>query len=448
MANAEPGESSSNSLTLPFLATLGALLLYQGLRLLPIPGVDLSAFLETGLQVRHISIVALGISPFLVGFFLAEVFSFLLPWGRRQRRNGVGGRKKLNVLAVRLSFVVAAYSAMGIASYLMRATSIAGDPMVADPGLGFRVIASLTLMVGVALCYLLASFISRWGLGNGFSVLFVYGLLAVAFHFARDLPSVEMLQHASSLEIFAVLLVVGYLIHRFLRRNHLSLHGEQGEEVGFMLPAFQQSILPLTLTSILVSQVWAWTTGQQPQAVNGPLSLVVATVLLALLSLAGFHAFSSRKRLESALPSRALPMSGALSGRRFLEASILVLIVISVGFEFGQRYWKFWITEYLFLRDTSVFFLTALATDLYQEWRFRSRNGNAAGQLVELDNVHLASYLQGLLRAHDIDALARAYHFRSLLFLFGPLMKIELMVPVGELERARELARPEEVVNV
>ena len=79
------------------------------------------------------------------------------------------------------------------------------------------------------------------------------------------------------------------------------------------------------------------------------------------------------------------------------------------------------------------------------EWQFRQRHEGGVVCVIELDNVYGASYLQGLLVKNGCDALIRGFHYRSLFFFFGAMYKIDLMVPVSEMERAWDLIEPEKI---
>jgi len=89
------------------------------------------------------------------------------------------------------------------------------------------------------------------------------------------------------------------------------------------------------------------------------------------------------------------------------------------------------------------FLLFAVATglDLYSHIRFLSDHDPAT--VLELDNVHLAAYLQRKLAAADIPALVQGYQARSLYLLFGPLFKMHLLVPAERVDEAEEILLPE-----
>jgi hypothetical protein len=56
-----------------------------------------------------------------------------------------------------------------------------------------------------------------------------------------------------------------------------------------------------------------------------------------------------------------------------------------------------------------------------------------------------ACYLHGLLTKKGISSLVRSFHLRSLTFFFGPLVRMDLVVPGAERMGAQEIIRPESI---
>ena len=90
---------------------------------------------------------------------------------------------------------------------------------------------------------------------------------------------------------------------------------------------------------------------------------------------------------------------------------------------------------------SNLVMLVALCFDLIAEWQFRNTHGSDIESATELDNVYCACYLEGLLTKEGISSFVRSFHFRSLTFFFGPIVKMEVVVPTAELERAQEIIR-------
>lgn len=424
--------------------TVAGLVLYWLCARLPLPGLDRDAlgdFTSTlGSTSHRVSVLGLGLTPFLSGFVIVELLSFVIPQGRRLRQGGIAGRRRLNAFAVRLAVVVGIVQAKGLLLWLQSATSPAGAPLVPNPGMGFSVLAGMTLLAGTGIAFLIASLVSRWGLGNGFCVLMVLSPFVPSL-LVRGLVDQDLGLTIVPLEPIAWILAIGLLLYRFAAQEPVPAKGPRQEEVPFVRPAFQQGLVPLIWTYTAVGAYWSWV-GDGADAARAHLPAILgAAVLVAGLSLATFHLFSSRKRLEKNLPPGSLPPTGEVAGGRSLVEATGLLLLLGVGFLAGR-----WLLGFQGpLGFPVLVMLVALGFDVVEEWRFRKAHGKAVTRLLELDNVHLASYLRGLLRAHGIDALARTYHYRSLFFFFQPLVKMDLVVPASQLDRSRELVRPDEL---
>ena len=90
-----------------------------------------------------------------------------------------------------------------------------------------------------------------------------------------------------------------------------------------------------------------------------------------------------------------------------------------------------------FLSLAAILPMAAVILDLRDEARLAGSGPLA--RVISLDNVHLAEYLHALLDEEGIAHVVRAYRFRRLLYLFGPLFKMSLLVPEADRDRAVRL---------
>src|SRR5436305_1475332 len=74
-----------------FFLTLFLLALYVFGQRLPLPGIDVEAMLSLQTGRNLWSVLSLGLTPLITGFILVELFSLLIPPGRRLRRLGAAG---------------------------------------------------------------------------------------------------------------------------------------------------------------------------------------------------------------------------------------------------------------------------------------------------------------------------------------------------------------------
>lgn len=93
--------------------------------------------------------------------------------------------------------------------------------------------------------------------------------------------------------------------------------------------------------------------------------------------------------------------------------------------------------EIAVLTLTSILFLAAVILDVRDEARLAG--GGPLARVLSLDNVHLAEYLHARLDELEVPHVVRAYRFRRLLYHFGPLFKMALLVPEADRDRAARL---------
>lgn len=383
--------------------------------------------------------------PFYTSFIVVELLSFVLPKVSKLRREGIAGRSKLNTFAMRVGIGLALVQAVAIATALQQIVAPGGSRLVPNPGFLFVLSSVATLAAGSTLTFFVAKLVSRWGVGNGFCLIILLQYMWPAFAEVRDSVTATHLVFGNVLEVLAWLAAIGLLIWRFALRNQAALMDSQQETIPLLtLPAFSQGILPVLwaygIFNFLSSLRWVYAL---PGGVEQSLiALLFMTVLIAVFSLGAFHLFSGRARLERHLPPGVLPPKGGVITRQSLLQSTALLVVFGVSFRAGEWFLDFRVPAFSF---PTLVMVVALGFDLVAEWRFRQRYGDGVAWLIEMDNVYCACYLHGLLAKQGINSLIRAFHYRSLFFDFGPVVKMELLVPAAELKLVREIIRPERI---
>ncbi|HSS48126.1 MAG TPA: hypothetical protein VLX28_04200 [Thermoanaerobaculia bacterium] len=403
------------------LVTLVLLALYYfGHRLkLPFVNPGSTPSLEV---ISRFNLLNLGYTALFAGFILVELFSVATPTGRRLRQAGAGGRARLNRAALSTSLVIVALQSLGIAYFLERTPNPTGEPYVDNPGLGFVLILMATVTASTAAVFVLANLLSDFGIGNGFALLNLVELgPALIGAFGAAVRS----EGANSPELAVWLLglsVLSALLIRFVRRAEAT-HTPAFPQ-GILAVAWAGSALPFGI-SLLVVLPWN----------KEVLFCVAVAVVVGLFSWICFHLFSSRPRLEANVPEPAEEL-GRLAGllRRRLPLATAFLAGGALAFMAWQRARPL---SYLARSGLlCVVVVIAIGFDLVEQYRFMQRN-RLTTRLVQLDNVHFSYRLVELLTEEGIDALARGHVLRSLYFFLGPLYKIDVLVPVEDLEDAR-----------
>jgi len=174
--------------------TLGALILFRLLSFVPMPGIDpaaMAALYQTqsggildvfntfsGGALERMSIVALGVMPYITASIVVQLGATLYPSWQALRKEGETGRKKLNqytrYLTVLLTSVQGYFIAVGLES--LGATQ--GIAAVVEPGMLFRVAATISLVGGTLFLMWIGEQITSRGIGNGISLIIMAGIVA------------------------------------------------------------------------------------------------------------------------------------------------------------------------------------------------------------------------------------------------------------------------------
>src|ERR687889_2124839 len=142
--------------------TLGALILFRFLSFVPMPGIDPRAmaslfdtqrggvldFFNTfsGGSLERMSIVALGVMPYITASIVVQLGATLYgPW-QALKKEGETGRKKLNQYTRYLTVAITLAQGYVIAVGLEGLGASQGIPAVVDPGMLFRVAATISLV--------------------------------------------------------------------------------------------------------------------------------------------------------------------------------------------------------------------------------------------------------------------------------------------------------------
>jgi hypothetical protein len=413
-----PQVETASPYPLRLLLTLAVLALYWFGHRIPLPFVDPGIAKISPEFAPRISVLALELYPLWTGFFLVELFAVATSAGRRLRRSGEAGRARLNRAGLITSLALAALQAAGVAMSLENMAGLAGVPVVLNPGIAFSLLTIVTLTAATAALYAAGQFLSARGIGNGFALLTLVHLVGpILKAVPRARQEIAELPGAGLGLVAALALAV--VAFRFIRKAE-----------DQWTPAFPQSIVPA------LALPWLWPLVgllEMPRAAE----LVLGTILILLLSGLGFHLLSSRPRLEASLsePGDVLDGAGQALRRQAVPAALLLTlgtVVLLAWQEYQPSRISFAATF------PGILMLLAIGLDLWDQYRFERRHGGWVF-LARLDDVHLSYLLEERLQEEEIAAIARGHQLRSLLFWFGVLYKIDVMVPEEQLGRAREV---------
>jgi preprotein translocase subunit SecY len=172
--------------------TLGLLAVYRIGAHIPTPGINTAALEEafkasagsvlglfdlfSGGNFRRQSIFALGIMPYITSSIILQLMTVVFPYLERLQKEGELGRRKITQYTRYLTIALSIVQGTTIATTLQSQT-IAGQPLVYHPGIGFILMTVLTLTTGSAFIMWLGEQISERGIGNGMSLIIFVGIV-------------------------------------------------------------------------------------------------------------------------------------------------------------------------------------------------------------------------------------------------------------------------------
>lgn len=445
------------------------------LRWLPAPGLRLSDAAYWGLSTHPMSLGALGLAPFILGYLLVEAAAAFRPAWRPLRTGGIDGRRTLHTASGVVGLGMALLMAVTAGVYWFDWLTAMPGPVgfALEGGLWERLVFGASLVGGTSALFLLASLISRYGLGNGFSVIILGGLLFEMIPASRKFIEWIQRMNAQNLDVFGVmgnslavaLVILGtlWVIFKLPRRGMQPADGESGEQPGdigetawWPLPGPTAGILPVALA------VWCVDVGRQVvarfthtgaefwihsvrEATYGTSTVFVLLKIAAVV--AGAYGFSRWfYRVDDWSEAWAKVGGGSRDAlREYLQQRRRLAMLYSGGFVLGVLLLGEFGGELLrSIGAVNVVLVTAIAVDVLREWSFRHAH---ADQLVAVEERHrLWNVPPTLTRLHKrgIDAFARGRAHRSMLHVFAPYVPVQILVPADRAAEARQALADEE----
>ena len=174
--------------------TLGALIVFRLLSHVPMPGIDpraMAALFSTqrggvldffntfsGGSLERMSIIALGVMPYITASIVVQLGATMYPAWQALKKEGETGRKKLNQYTRYLTVLLTTVQGYFIAVGLEGLGATQGISAVVEPGLTFRIAATVSLVGGTLFLMWIGEQITSRGIGNGVSLIIMAGIVA------------------------------------------------------------------------------------------------------------------------------------------------------------------------------------------------------------------------------------------------------------------------------
>src|SRR5712692_8137826 len=244
---------------------LAALVVFRIGTHIPVPGVNpvaLAALFDqtrgsivdlfnmfSGGALQRLSVFALGIMPYISASIIMQLMVTVIPSLEQLKKEGESGRRKITQYTRYGTVVLATFQALGIAIALENQHP-GGLPVVISPGLGFKLVAVITLVTGTTFLMWLGEQITERGIGNGISMIIFAGIVAglpSAMGGTLELVRTGAMSVFLALVIFAVVVAVTLVVVFVEKGQRRILVNYAKRQVGNRLYGGQSSFLPLKL---------------------------------------------------------------------------------------------------------------------------------------------------------------------------------------------------------
>ena len=167
------------------LYTLGMLLLFRLVSVIPAPGVNLEVLgntnqiplldlvnMMTGNAFSQMTIMAMGITPYINSSIIMQLLCIAIPALERLQKEGAEGRKKIQRITRYVTVGLAVVQAIGL---------VAGLGYIKEGWFNY-VLVGVSMAGGTALALWIGERITEKGIGNGVSLLIFAGIISNLFN--------------------------------------------------------------------------------------------------------------------------------------------------------------------------------------------------------------------------------------------------------------------------
>ena len=220
------------SLVNKILITLGFLLAYRILAYVPVPGVNVDVIKEffdansnnalgmfnmfSGNAVRRLSIISLGIMPYITASIIMELLAATFPELGKMKKERDGMTKYMQIIRY-ATIAITLVQAIGVAIGLQSLTGRGGESAIMIDSTTFIVLAAFSMLTGTMLLMWIGEQITQRGVGNGISLIIFAGIVSSipsAIGGTINLVNTGELNFLVVLAILAIIIAtVGFIIY-------------------------------------------------------------------------------------------------------------------------------------------------------------------------------------------------------------------------------------------
>ena len=184
----------SSALTQKILITFGFLFAYRVLAYVPVPGVDtavIASFFDSnggagmlgmanmfsGNAIQRLSIISLGIMPYITASIVMELLAATFPTIGQMKKERDGMQKYMQIIRYATIFITIV-QAMGVSMGLQGMTGPNGQSAVMIDPMMFTIITTVSMVTGTMLLMWIGERITQSGIGNGISLIIFAGIVS------------------------------------------------------------------------------------------------------------------------------------------------------------------------------------------------------------------------------------------------------------------------------
>jgi preprotein translocase subunit SecY len=220
----------NSALTQKILITFGFLFAYRVLAYIPVPGVDtavIASFFDSnsggmlgmanmfsGNAISRMSIISLGIMPYITASIVMELLAATFPAIGQMKKERDGMQKYMQIIRYATIFITIVQS-IGVSMGLLNMTGSNGSSAVMIDPLTFTFIATISMLTGTMLLMWIGERITQSGIGNGISLIIFAGIVSgipAAISNTIELVNTGELNFLSVLAIFAIIIATIFVI--------------------------------------------------------------------------------------------------------------------------------------------------------------------------------------------------------------------------------------------
>src|SRR5258708_24524875 len=207
------------------LFTLGILAVYRLGNHVPTPGINPQALIDffeqnkanwfglvdmfSGGNLAKVTVFALGIMPYISASIILQLLTVVWPYLEKLSKEGELGKRKITQYTRYGTVALSIVQSLGIAAYMEKLTLNNTFKIVENPGLGFKIMAVLTLTTGTAFIMWLGKQITERGSGSGMGLIIFAGIVV---GFPRGLIDTLSMIQRGELSLIATLVLVAMMV--------------------------------------------------------------------------------------------------------------------------------------------------------------------------------------------------------------------------------------------